>query len=294
MANGEWLTQLMSGLGGAFTGETMARERIALEAEQERKRQEEERRQEEAANERERLRQIQELRRQPFTKELGQQLLGLGDTPQSVAALQDIFVPKTPRKPLIEGVGKDNRRYTFDPNTGETTVSPFEEYRAPREPKSEGPTAAETRAERRTAETAFRGATGDVQRRIRTQPKLADKKYEGLTSSAARDTASFLQDRAGFDADTAFSMEQARLAAQDPSLSPERRQEMSGLLAILSGQKPPQMSPTASAEQEETLAAQQAITRVMASAVPDAQKRAAVQAINDELKRAILEIRSGR
>lgn len=294
MANGEWLTQLMSGLGGAFTGETMARERIALEAEQERKRQEEQRRQEEAANERERLRQIQELRRQPFTKELGQQLLGLGDTPQSVAALQDIFVPKTPRKPLIEGVGKDNRRYTFDPNTGETTVSPFEEYRAP---KSEGPTAAETRAEtraeRRAAETAFSGATGDVRRMVRTQPKLADVKYQGISKSAARDTASFLEDRARFAADTAFGMEQARMAAQEPALGAQRQQEMSDLLATLSGRRP-QMSPTAAAEQAEAREVQQAIARVMASNVSDAEKQAAVKAINDEFQKAILEIRSGR
>ena len=102
MANGEWLTQLMAGLGGAFTGESMARERIAQEQEAERKRQE-------AENERERLRRIQELRGQPFSDANAAKLLGLGDTPQAVAALKDMFTPKTQRKPLIEGVGKDNR-----------------------------------------------------------------------------------------------------------------------------------------------------------------------------------------
>lgn len=282
MANGEWLTQLMAGLGGAFTGESMARERIAQEQEAERKRQE-------AENERERLRRIQELRGQPFSDANAAKLLGLGDTPQAVAALKDMFTPKTQRKPLIEGVGKDNRRYSFDPNTGETTFSPVEEYRAPREPKSDEPTA----ADRRAVETAFRGATGDVQRRIRTQPKLADVKYKGITSSAARDTASFLQDRAGFDADTAFSMEQARMAARDPALSPQRQQEMDNLLATLSGQRP-QMSPTAAAEQAEAREVQQAIARVMASGASDEEKRASVQEINKEFQRAILEIRSGR
>lgn len=42
MANGEWLTQLMAGLGGAFTGAGQANERMAQEAERERLRQERE------------------------------------------------------------------------------------------------------------------------------------------------------------------------------------------------------------------------------------------------------------
>jgi hypothetical protein len=41
MANGEWLTQLMAGLGGAFTGAGQANERLALEVERQRKAEEE-------------------------------------------------------------------------------------------------------------------------------------------------------------------------------------------------------------------------------------------------------------
>jgi hypothetical protein len=55
MANGEWLTQLLSGLGGAFTGEVAARGRIAEEEEAKRRR-------EEQQAERDRLKRIQTLR----------------------------------------------------------------------------------------------------------------------------------------------------------------------------------------------------------------------------------------
>lgn len=52
MANGEWLTQLMAGLGGAFTGATQANERMAQEAERERLRQERELEKQRLANQR--------------------------------------------------------------------------------------------------------------------------------------------------------------------------------------------------------------------------------------------------
>jgi len=93
MANGEWLTQLMAGLGGAFTGESMARERIAQEQEAERKRQE-------AENERERLRRIQELRGGPLTEASRSELFRLGETPSNIAALQEMYQPKG--KPTYE------------------------------------------------------------------------------------------------------------------------------------------------------------------------------------------------
>jgi DNA-binding transcriptional MerR regulator len=93
MAN-EWLTQLMAGLGGAFTGATAANERIGLEQERERKRMETE-------NERQRLQRIQQLRGGGFSEASARELLSLGESPQNIAALQELFTP-TKAKPRTQ------------------------------------------------------------------------------------------------------------------------------------------------------------------------------------------------
>ncbi len=232
----------------------------------------------------ENVKRIQELRGGGFSDASARELLSLGETPGNISSLKDLFTPTKAKPDYIEGVNPQGRKYRYDPATGETITSPITEYRAPREATT-GPTAGEKRA----AETEYRAAIGDVQRLIRNQPRLTDKRFAGITSSAAKDTASYLQEKAGFDADTAFAMARARQAA-------EQRQELTGLLSILPGQQPrqSQMSPTAGAEQAEARAAQQAISRVMASGLSDAEKQTRVRAITDELNRAITEIRSGR
>ena len=100
MANGEWLTQLMAGLGGAFTGATQARSRMAEEQEAQRKKMELE-------NERARLKRIQELRGGPLTEASRSELLRLGETPSNIVALQEMFTP-TKTKP----------RTQYDPSRG--------------------------------------------------------------------------------------------------------------------------------------------------------------------------------
>ncbi len=100
MANGEWLTQLMAGLGGAFTGATQAKSRMAEEAEAQRKKMELE-------NERARIRRIQQLRSSPLTETSRGELLQLGETPSNIAALQELFTPT-----------KDKPRTQYDPSRG--------------------------------------------------------------------------------------------------------------------------------------------------------------------------------
>lgn len=100
MANGEWLTQLMAGLGGAFTGATQAKSRMAEEAEDQRKKMELE-------NERARLKRIQELRGGPFSAAARSELLKLGDTPSNIAALQEMYAPEKPKS-----------RTQYDPSRG--------------------------------------------------------------------------------------------------------------------------------------------------------------------------------
>jgi hypothetical protein len=93
MANGEWMNQLIAGLGGAFTGAGQARSRMAEEAEAERKKMETE-------NERARLKRIQELRGGGFSDASARELLSLGETPGNVESLRDLFTPKA--KPTYE------------------------------------------------------------------------------------------------------------------------------------------------------------------------------------------------
>jgi hypothetical protein len=93
MANGEWLTQLLSGLGGAFTGEVAARGRIAEEQEMQRKLQEQQ-------AEKERLKRIQTLRGGPMSDATQRELLQLGETPTNINALREMFTPKV--KPTYE------------------------------------------------------------------------------------------------------------------------------------------------------------------------------------------------
>lgn len=113
MANGEWLTQLLSGLGGAFTGEVAARGRIAEEEEAKRRR-------EEQQAERDRLKRIQTLRQQPFSQETARQLLAEGETPSNVAAygtLSRSFMPKEPDY-SSKVVGPKGEVYFSEPGTG--------------------------------------------------------------------------------------------------------------------------------------------------------------------------------
>jgi hypothetical protein len=113
MANGEWLTQLLSGLGGAFTGEVAARGRIAEEEEAKRKR-------EELQAERDRLKRIQTLRQQPFSQETARQLLAEGETPSNIAGLGTLsrsFMPKEPDY-SSKVVGQKGEVYFSEPGTG--------------------------------------------------------------------------------------------------------------------------------------------------------------------------------
>ncbi len=112
MAN-EWLTQLLSGLGGAFTGEVAARGRIAEEQEAQRK-------QTEQQMERDRLKRIQALRQQPFTQETARQLLSEGEAPSNIAslgALQESFTPTAP-KYSSRNVSPTGEVYYTEPATG--------------------------------------------------------------------------------------------------------------------------------------------------------------------------------
>jgi hypothetical protein len=115
MAN-EWLTQLMAGLGGAFTGATAANERIALEQERERQRQE-------RALEKQRLENQRTLSanlfKGPLTGENISKFLGAGGDIQTASAAR-LLMPESARTPTYtqRTVGQGGRVMMTDPTTG--------------------------------------------------------------------------------------------------------------------------------------------------------------------------------
>ena len=115
MANGEWMNQLIAGLGGAFTGAGQARSRMAEEQEAERKKMETE-------NERARLKRIQELRSGGYSGTSAKELLSLGETPGNIAALQELFTPEKPKSPSYtqRNVEQGGRVVMTDPMTGKS------------------------------------------------------------------------------------------------------------------------------------------------------------------------------
>jgi hypothetical protein len=215
MANGEWLTQLLSGLGGAFTGEVAARSRIAEEQETQRKLQEQQ-------AEKDRLKRIQTLRQQPFSKEVVSQLLEAGDTPANIASygtLSKSFMPKEPEY-SNKIVGPKGEVYFAEPGTGRSirAMGPdgkplFERVPTEREPSGPTPLQLQSAArsdlrmaqgQEREAETAYRLLTG-------AEPKLSDFKIAGPVA----DTAGFLRKKKGWEAETTYAGERRRTARQE-------------------------------------------------------------------------------
>ena len=184
MANGEWLTQLMAGLGGAFTGATQARSRMAEEQEAQRKKMELE-------NERARLKRIQELRGSPLTEASRSELFRLGETPGNIAALQEMSTPEKPKAPSYTQrmVGPGRRVVLTDPMTGKSIYAMTPEGQPliqPRETETERPL---SRLERGEGLTFFRRFMSDeslrqnpveATRRVMMVQELKNQ-YPGIT-----------------------------------------------------------------------------------------------------------------
>lgn len=120
MANGEWLTQLMAGLGGAFTGATQARSRMAEEAEAQRLREERDLEKQRITNQRTLA---ANLFKAPLTGENISKFLGAGGDIQTASAAR-LLMPETekPRTPSYtqRTIGQGRRVMMTDPMTGKS------------------------------------------------------------------------------------------------------------------------------------------------------------------------------
>jgi len=162
MANGEWLTQLMAGLGGAFTGATQAKSRMAEEAEAERKKMELE-------NERARLNRIQQLRGGGFSEASARELLSLGETPGNVESLRELFTPKA--KPTYEERNERGGVAIYEDGK-------FRSWKIRPPSEREGPsdrlTPAQARAERGRLQSDVEQSQAAFLSLMRQRPKQAD------------------------------------------------------------------------------------------------------------------------
>lgn len=167
MAN-EWLTQLMAGLGGAFTGATAANERIALEQERERQRQE-------RALEKQRLENQRTLASNLFKGPMSEQniMKYIGETGDvSGGAAASRFLPEPARTPSYtqRTVGQGRRVMMTDPTTGRSIYAMTPEGQPMTQPR-------ETQQERPLTQTQ-RGAGLTFYNRYFNDPTIAKNPEE--------------------------------------------------------------------------------------------------------------------
>lgn len=254
MANGEWLTQLMAGLGGAFTGATAAKERMALEAERKRKMEEE-------RTMREALAQMYE--RQPSAAELGMGAR-LGIPATTLSGIQRMYEPepqKEPKPAMTTGPYMGGTARFKDGVFDAWVIRPPQEREAPA-----GPTAADVRSARselRGAESGFRATMGQ-----RPQQRQFADPVTGLPDKAA-----FEQAMQNWRADSTYAA--------------GRRQQASEELAGLTGRpaggaSSGGMVANAALQQQVAAEMQRIIQAIMAdSTLSEAEKRRKIQQVNE-------------
>lgn len=168
MANGEWLTQLMAGLGGAFTGATQAKSRMAEEAEAERLRQERDLEKQRLANQRTLA---SNLFKGPMSEQgIMRYISETGDVSGGAAASR--FLPEPTKTPSYTQrmVGPGRRVVMTDPMTGKSIYAMTPEGQPLIEPR-------EAPQERPLTQTQ-RGAGLTFYNRYFNDPTLANNPQE--------------------------------------------------------------------------------------------------------------------
>lgn len=254
MANGEWLTQLMAGLGGAFTGATQARERMSQETERKRL-------MDEQQAMREALAKMYE--RQPSPAELGMGAR-MGIPAATLSGIQRLYEPPPEKeaKPTM----------TVEPYMGGTArmkdgvfdswvIRPPQEREAPT-----GTTPSDirtARSELRGAESAFRATMGQRPR----QRQFVDP-VSGLPDKPA-----FEQAMQNWRADSTYAAGRRQQASE----------ELEGLTGRRSGAAATGgLAANAALQQQVAGEMQRVIQAIMADpTLSEAEKRNRVQRVNE-------------
>ncbi len=198
------LTQLLSGLGGAFTGEVAARSRIAEEQEAQRKR-------DEAERLREQERSLSELRRgllQSFSPENARAAAAKGLPTAEVAAIMRMNEPTKTEPKITERRENGGIAIYEDGNFKSWKIRPPTE----REPSGPSPYQLQSaaRSDLRSAQSELRGVESAYRSLVGNEPTLRDFRTIGTLA----DTAAFERKKKGWEADTAYAGQRRREAQQ--------------------------------------------------------------------------------
>jgi hypothetical protein len=268
MANGEWLTQLLSGLGGAFTGEVAARGRIAEEQEMQRKR-------EEAERLKEQERQMSELRRgllESFSPENARAAAAKGLPTSEVSAIMRMNEPTKTEPKITE------RRESGGIALYEGDNFKGWKIRPPSEREGPSPMQLQTEAKRdvRSAQSELRGAESGFQRILSSRPKQSQylQPISGLP-----DTAAFRGAEESWRPESAYFAQRRTGAQQDVSEAQAALRQAMGMPAPTTA---PQtgMVANAATQQQVAMEMQDAIRRIQASALSPEEKRMRIEQVN--------------
>lgn len=261
MANGEWLTQLMAGLGGAFTGAGQANARIAEEQEAERKRQEQQMERERIAAQR---KLAEGLFSGPIDRDRIGKFLAAGGGLQEAQLARGLMPDEPKLKPRIEERREDGGVAIYeDGNFKSWKIRPKAERETP-----SGPTPADIRS----ARTELRGAEEGYRSVLRSRPRQSQF-LNPLTRLP--DTTAFQQAEQSWRPESTYAAQRRQGAGE----------ELQALLQA-GGMTPAPaptstMVPNAAMQQQVAQQMQQKIQEIMADpTLDDMQKRQLVQQVN--------------
>ena len=266
MANGEWLTQLLSGLGGAFTGEVAARGRIAEEEEAKRKRDEEERM-------REQTRQMGELRKnllKSFSPENARAAAAAGLPLSEVSGIAKLY-----EQPKAEPKQEERRE-----NGGIAIYEDgnFRSWKIRPPSEREGPSLAQQIGEGKRDVRAAKSTLGQTEAAFRSvlsgRPRQSQFK-DPMTGLA--DTAAYGEALTAWRPESTYAAERRTGAQQDVAAAESALRRMMGQPepAAQGG-----MAPNAAMQQQVAMEMQDAIRRIQNSALSPEEKRMRIEQVN--------------
>jgi hypothetical protein len=276
MANGEWLTQLLSGLGGAFTGEVAARGRIAEEEEAKRKRDEAERMKEQE-------RQLSELRKglfKSFSPEAARAAVDAGLPLSDVSTIARLNEP-TKTEPKITERRENGGIALYEGDNFKGW-----KIRPPSEREGPSPMQLQTEAKRdvRAAQSELRGAEGAFRSVLSGRPRQSQFK-DPLTGLA--DTAAYGEALRAWRPESTYAAERRTGAQQDVAGAESALRRMMGQPEPTSQTG---MAPNAAMQQQVAMEMQDAIRRIQNSALSPEEKRMRIEQVN---QRATALLRAG-
>lgn len=275
MAN-EWLTQLLSGLGGAFTGEVAARGRIAEEQEAQRKRDEEER-------QREQTRQMGELRKnllKSFSPENARAAAAAGLPLSEVSGIAKLYEPE-----------KAEPKYEERREGGGTAIyedGRFKSWKIRPPSEREGPSQLQLASEAKRDVRSALSNLGQTESAFRSVMSAQPKQSQYLQPiTGIPDTAGFRRATESWRPESVYAAGRRTGAQQDVEAAQR------DLRRILGQPEPtPQGGVASNAAMQQQVASemQEAIRRIQESGLSPEEKRMRIQQVN---QRATALLRAG-